>query len=90
MSKQQFTFKTFEISKKRMSMFENANFSKCLAFESSNYGEKTPQGVEKLIWIIELFELWRFESWKVSYESFLRNFHGAEEFIRTMEVCELW
>ena len=41
-------------------------------------------GVEKLFRIMKFFELWRFKLWEISYESFLRNFHGAEEFLRTM------
>ena len=38
---------------------------------------------------MELIELWRFELGGVIYESLLRNFHRATEFVRIMEVFEL-
>ena len=35
------------------------------------------------------FEIRRFELGEVNYESLLRNFHRATEFVRIMEVFEL-
>ena len=53
------------------------------------YGEKIFHGTEKIVRNMELFEIWRFELGEVNYESLLRNFHRATEFVRIMEVFEL-
>ena len=93
MSRHQLSFEAFEIlkiqnSKKeclhsRRQIFQNVWRLKVRIMERKFHGVGGGGG-EKLVWIMKFLELWRFELWEVSYESFLRNFHGVEE------LCELW
>ena len=38
-------------------------------------------GTEKIVRNMEVFEIWRFELWEVTYKNLLRNIHGAKEIV---------
>ena len=52
-------------------------------------GRKYSRGQKKIVRNMELFEIWRFELGEVNYESLIRNFDRATEFVRIMEVFKL-